>query len=356
MSVEVSITKRFGKSFRLDVDFRTDGECLGILGASGCGKSITLKCIAGIEKPDKGRIIVNDRVLFDSDKRINVRPQDRHVGYLFQNYALFPRMTIEQNIGIGVRDSAEKKERLVHEMLERFHLEGMEKRFPDQLSGGQQQRVALARMIAAGPDILLLDEPFSALDTYLREQMQLQLLSILKNYRDVIMVTHSRDEAYKLCNALMVLDNGKILGHGETKDVFADPQNVKIARLTGCKNISRIEKIDARRFTAVEWGLELDAEKPIPENATYVGFRAHDFTPVYKPEPGMNNLVKMHVVDRNEDVFEWNIIFYNANIDRPPEEGEIWWKYSKYALHDVPTYLRFPPEALLYLHDDYGDI
>ncbi|MDR3343366.1 MAG: ATP-binding cassette domain-containing protein, partial [Treponema sp.] len=198
MSLTVSIRKRLSRTFCLETAFETTNEreglagCLGILGASGSGKSMTLKCIAGIALPDEGHIAVNGRVLFDSKRKINLKPQARQVGYLFQNYALFPRMTVLENITAALLRSKQERNRKAAQWIDRFGLAGLEDRYPAQLSGGQQQRTALARMLIREPELILLDGPFSALDTSLREQMQLQLLELLESRNDVIMVTHSR--------------------------------------------------------------------------------------------------------------------------------------------------------------------
>lgn len=174
MSLVVDIKKDFGR-FRLDVEFEAgSGEVTGLLGASGCGKSVTLKCVAGIEKPDEGRIVLDGRVLFDSERRIDLTPQRRRVGYLFQNYALFPNMILAQNIAVGVRDRAKRRE-TVERLVKSFYLEGCEGKYPRQLSGGQQQRAALARILASEPEVLMLDEPFSALDSYLKWQVELEV-------------------------------------------------------------------------------------------------------------------------------------------------------------------------------------
>ena len=172
MSLIVDIEKDFG-SFYLKANIKQEKGVLGFLGESGCGKSMTLKCIAGIVKPDRGRIVLNGRVLFDSEKKINLPPQERKVGYLFQNYALFPHMTIKENIEIGLSNlSKEDKDKVVKEHLTKMKLEGFENRYPHQLSGGQQQRIAFARALACNPEILLLDEPFSALDNHLKSNME----------------------------------------------------------------------------------------------------------------------------------------------------------------------------------------
>ncbi len=210
MSLQAIIKKRFS-GFSLDVSLNTDGGVMGILGASGSGKSMTLKCIAGIETPDEGRIVLNGRVLFDSEKHINLPPQKRKVGYLFQNYALFPNMTVETNIAAGLSGSKEEKQEAVARMIRLFKLEGLEKRYPSQLSGGQQQRVALARILVYEPDVIMLDEPFSALDYYLKEQLQFQVREVLRGYTgDVLMVSHSRDEVYRFCEKSIILNRGQV--------------------------------------------------------------------------------------------------------------------------------------------------
>ena len=178
MSLEVNIKKRLG-GFTLDVAFSAGDGVLALLGASGCGKSMTLRCIAGIERPDEGRIVLGDRVLFDSAQKINLPPQKRRVGLLFQNYALFPTMTVEQKIAA----SLSKKDRgQVAEYIRRFRLEGLERRLPDQLSGGQQQRTALARILVSRPELLMLEQPFSALDEDLRDELQMQMNKLLHTF------------------------------------------------------------------------------------------------------------------------------------------------------------------------------
>ena len=175
-----------------------------------------------------------------------------------------------------------EKDGKVREMLSRFRLEGLEQRYPAQLSGGQQQRVALARILAYGPEVLLLDEPFSAMDTYLREGLRLELASVLKDYDGVsVMVTHDRDEAYQLCDSLLLLDRGSVLASGKTRDIFQCPITCQAARLTGCKNISRIGRLGPRRIKALDWGgLELTTDRDVDGSITAVGIRAHDFEPL----------------------------------------------------------------------------
>ena len=289
MSIEVQIRKKLG-SFLLDISFQSRARRIGILGASGCGKSMTLKSIAGIETPDEGRIEVEGHTLFDRERRVNLKPQKRNVGYLFQNYTLFPTMTVEKNIAAGLEGSRQEKEARVREMVKKFQLEGLEKRLPGQLSGGQQQRVALARIMAYEPDVILLDEPFSALDMYLKDRLQQELMEMLADYKGtVIMVSHNRDELYRFSGELLVIDEGHIVAAGETKELFRNPVSREAARLTGCKNFSRVRRVDAHTAEASDWGVTLRTTREIPEDTRWFGYRAHDFVPILG-EAGENML------------------------------------------------------------------
>ena len=188
MAVSINIEKNF-RDFSLKVKFEGSSAAIGLLGASGSGKSMTLRCIAGIETPDKGKIIINGKTVFDSEAGINLKPQKRRIGYLFQNYALFPTMTVEQNISCGHRGGKASIREKVADLIRRYHLEGLEKRYPSQLSGGQQQRVALARMMIGEPEAILLDEPFSALDGYLKDVLQREMQDFLQDYKGCLLYT-----------------------------------------------------------------------------------------------------------------------------------------------------------------------
>ncbi|MDR0759316.1 MAG: ATP-binding cassette domain-containing protein [Treponema sp.] len=368
MSLNVSIRKRLSREFRLETEFETGQAplriqpggsvpasvpgCLGILGASGSGKSMTLKCIAGIETPDEGHISVNGRVLFDSAKKINLRPQERQVGYLFQNYALFPRMTVMENITAGLPFSRAARRDKAALWIDRFGLTGLERRCPSQLSGGQQQRTALARMLIRDPAVILLDEPFSALDTNLREQMQLWFRELLKSREDVVMVTHSRDEAYKLCAEVLVMDGGRVLGKGGTRELFTNPGLVSIALLTGCKNISPAKQTGEKEIYALDWGLPLLLTAPVPAGITHVGIRAHDLAPVWTDDapgllPGRRNQIRIRVTRCSEEPFEEAVLFTNADAQTQEGHGELWWKFSKYIGYTIPERLYLPPGSLL---------
>lgn len=350
MAISVEIHRKLNR-FMLDVSFRSTSRRIGILGASGCGKSMTLKCIAGIETPDAGRIAVEDRVLFDSDSRTDLKPQKRNAGYLFQNYALFPTMTVEKNIGAGLKGNRIAKEKRVKEMVRKFRLEGLEKQLPGQLSGGQQQRVALARIMAYEPDVILLDEPFSALDMFLKDQLQREMVNMLEDYEGtVIMVSHDRDEIYRFSEELLIMGQGKIVAAGPTKEVFRNPENKTAARLTGCKNFSRIRKLGEETVEAVDWNLVLHVERTVPEDAEYMGYRAHDFIPVWG-ERG-ENMLKFDPVSSASLPFEQN--YYIRSGEKADADEVICWFVQRDELQQLkekgkPDYLKIEEEKILFL-------
>ncbi|MDX5475781.1 MAG: ABC transporter ATP-binding protein [Bacillaceae bacterium] len=241
--LKVDISKKLN-SFQLNAAFTIGSGITGIIGPSGCGKSVTLQCIAGLVNPDKGEVIINNRTVFESDRGINAKPKDRSIGYVFQNYALFPHLTVEKNIEYGLKgmSSAEKRKK-VTEIMEKVQLLGYEKHYPCQLSGGQQQRVALARTLVTEPSLLLLDEPFSALDQHVKQKLEQELISILKQSFSgtILLVTHDMEEAYRLCDQVILMDKGKVIQTGEKKEVFMKPATVEAATIIGCENIFRID-------------------------------------------------------------------------------------------------------------------
>jgi molybdate transport system ATP-binding protein len=353
MSLIVNVRKKF-KDFHLHVSFETEGGRLGILGASGSGKTMTLKMIAGIEQPDEGLIQLNGRVLFDSEAKINVSPQHRKVGYLFQQYALFPNMTVSQNIACGLRlMTKEEREQKTIEMLARFQLEEMGNRFPYQLSGGQQQRIALARCLASDPELLLLDEPFSALDAHLREQVTLEMKTYLSAFPgDSIMVSHNRDEIFALCPNLLVLNQGRALAHGGTANLFREPGGFSVAKLTGCKNLSPIKRLDSKTLFASNWNLTLNTNRPIGDEITHVGIRAHDLN-VMKPGSFVTNMFPCEVFEIQEGLFETTLLLSTTS----EAKEHLWWKIPNGSLtdamlKDLPNQFTVSPEKLMLLRDD----
>lgn len=345
MSLHVDIEKKL-KGFHLKASFSTKEGCLGILGASGCGKSMTLKAVAGIIRLDKGYIENNGEVFYDWKKKIVKRPQKRKTGFLFQNYALFPNMTVEENIIAGLGKKSCENRIKARRLMEQFRLAGLENRYPGALSGGQQQRCALARILICNPQLLLLDEPFSALDAYLKEELQLELKEILKSYEGAsILVTHDRDEAYRLCSHLMVMEKGQVIETGPTKELFQRPKTFQAARLTGCKNLSKAVRIGENRVQAVDWDVELSVLGPVREENCYIGIRAHDFKP-WTESMGEVNRMPLLNPRISESPFEENIIF-NCN-----QGSDLWWKIGRDTWHfsqELPRYVCAPPEKLMVL-------
>ena len=343
MSVLVDIEKDLG-GFSLRVNFEA-GNCVhGLLGASGCGKSMTLRCIAGIVKPDRGRIEVDGRVLFDSEKKIDLPPQERRVGLLFQNYALFPNMTLEGNLRAALpgKSRAEAEEKIA-EMCRRFHLEGLEKHRPAQLSGGQQQRTALARILLTEPTILMLDEPLSALDSYLRWQTELELMETLEDFPGTtLLVSHSRDEVHRLCKTVTVLDRGSGKGVKTVSELFHAPATRAECLLSGCKNYSRAKYVDAHHLRALDWGAELTVVAPVPEDVQYVAIRSHH---IYPSAEAGDNVLACPVERLVEDVFNAVVMLptpggEKLRLEQPYEDWEAW-KDRKELL------VFLPPEHLM---------
>ena len=286
MSLLVDIEKDLG-GFFLQVRFESEGGVLGLLGPSGSGKSMTLKCIAGIERPDRGRIVLDGETLFDSEKRIDLPPQRRRVGYLFQSYALFPNMTVAQNILCGLCREPDrgKKKALLQDAVAMMRLEGLERLRPAQLSGGQAQRAALFG-------------------------------------KPVLLVTHSRDEAYRLCGQIAVVDQGRFLVLKETKALFADPGSVQAARLTGCKNIAEARKTGDYELEVPAWGVRLRTAQPVADGVRAVGIRAHYFN-----SRATQNRYPVRFTGEMEEPFEVILQFRYEGQD--PAAPDLWWRIPK---------------------------
>lgn len=342
MKLLVNIEKKLS-NFPLSVHLKLDRENISILGPSGSGKSIILKCIAGIEKPDRGRILLNDRVLFDSKQGINLSPEQRRVGYLFQNYALFPHMTVAENIEIALPQPENRKKR-VHELIEKFHLQGLEEAYPLRLSGGEQQRVALARMLATKPELILLDEPFSALDGILRKQMQQKLPSLLHG-RNYLMVTHDMDEAYRLSEKIMVMESGKMLAFDDRERLFDHPPNLATARILGLTNVSEAIRVRENMIMVPQWGCLLECGGK--QKVSHVGIRSQHV--LISTSPGVNSF-GCQIVRILEDRFTATL-FFRPLLCRTKElllqaiVDKTCWKYIQNG--DKTLFACFPPDRLL---------
>ena len=355
MALEVQIEKRL-PAYTLSVVFATGAKTLAVLGPSGAGKTMTLRCIAGLERPDSGRIALNDRVLFDSAKDINVPSRDRGVGLLFQSYALFPHLSVAENIAFGL-DRIAPYERLTRtrEQISALHLEGLENRRPRELSGGEQQRAALARALATSPEALLLDEPLSALDTHLRSQIEHQLLDTLSAYRGAaLLVTHNIEEAYRLGSDLLVLSKGHAAAFGPKEEIFRHPPTVEVARLTGCKNFSAARNITVNEIEATNWRCRLRVTQTIARPATQVGIRAHqiDFLESRNSSDAADNVFPCWPISTSETPFRITLYLKlhtapTAN-DPPDLQAEVFKeKYQRFKDAPLPWHVRLSPDSLI---------
>jgi molybdate transport system permease protein len=354
----VEIQKKL-PGFEMNVSFSTDNQPLGLLGASGAGKSLILRCIAGIETPDSGRIVLNGRVLFDSTKGINLPSRERRIGFLFQNYALFPHLSVAQNIAFGLPKGTPKAmvRQQVETQLAAVKLQGFAHRYPHQLSGGQQQRVALARALASQPEVLLLDEPFSALDTHLRSQMEQQIIASLSAYAGVsLFVTHNLEEAYRVCTNLLVLEQGRVIAHSSKHHIFEHPQTVGIAQLTGCKNFSRAVTQGSHQVQAIDWGCTLQVVEAIPDNLTDVGIRAHQVSILSQPDPDLDNTFPCWLAAISETPHRMTL-FLKLNAEPADSQdyhvqAEIFKeKWQTIKDQPFPWYVRFDPLRIILLAD-----
>ena len=333
MKLAVEIIKGFG-DFNMEVAFETENKVLGFLGASGSGKSMTLRCIAGLVMPNQGKITVDEKIYYDSEQGINLSPQERNIGFLFQNYALFPHLSVQENIGLPLnKHSSQKRNQIVQEKMVQMQVEGLKDHYPSQLSGGQQQRVALARALATDPDILLLDEPFSALDNHLREQMEQELLEVLSTFHGLtILVSHNLEECYRLSSHIAVIEQGKVITHEPKVQVFSNPTSLATAKLVGLKNISRIEFSSPGLVEAVDWGIKLTLPNKNPMLERSIDYKSQ--------KDYQNATIRSSIAIR-----EYDIDFVNQ--EKPINTVRCWPASVVESLHSYSIYLSLnrPPTS-----------
>ena len=325
----------------IDIDiYRGDVVCL--IGPSGGGKSTFLRCLNRLEIPTGGSI-----------KFAGIEVDDAHIaavrqkmGMVFQHVHLFPHLTIRKNITLAPvklkRMTQAEADQKAAELLEKVGLSDKANQYPNQLSGGQKQRVAMARMLAAEPELILLDEPFSALDTYLKWQLEQEMYKHLKEAgKPVIFVSHNRDEVYRRCDTVSCMNRGKMEVMEPLKEFFQNPKTRTAAILSGCKNISAAERVDAHTLRAVDWGVTLHVkEREIADDIRAVGIRAHFLATVERP--GEENVFPVNESEIWEDPFEWNISFR--------KNAECSWLQWKIAKTDWSPEMGIPKE--LYLKEE----
>jgi molybdate transport system ATP-binding protein len=322
--VSLSITKRL-PGFTLDVSWEAHERVVALFGPSGAGKTLTLHCLSGLVRPDQGRIVLNDRVFFDGAAGVDLPPQARRLGYVFQGYALFPHLTVEENVAFGLRgQSREARGRRTREVLERLGLAGLERRYPGELSGGQQQRVALGRALAVDPELLLLDEPLSALDPPLRRQLREELGRIIREWgKATVLVTHDLAEAYQLADRVVVYESGRVLQAAPKSELLWQPTSERVARLIGVRNLLRGTVAKATpEIVQIRWrGQTLEAVNspsrlflPPPGAALSFFIRPEYVRLIRKDRPGPDpghhmNLMDGEVVGEVDQGTTWTLFF-----------------------------------------------
>ena len=346
-----NLHKAFGQNQVLKgVDITVNkGDVVVVIGPSGSGKTTMLRCINFLERADEGTITVGD-ITVDAAKakKKEIHEIRLRTAMVFQNYNLFANKTALGNVMEGLTQargvSKEKAKEIALDALEKVGLKDKADYYPSQLSGGQQQRVALARILVYEPDVIMLDEPFSALDYYLKEQLQFQVREVLRGYTgDVLMVSHSRDEVYRFCEKSIILNRGQVAMKGETRAIFQKPENVTAARLTGCKNFSRIRRIGEYEVEALDWGLTFQTEEAVAAEHAYIGIRAHQFYPAR----GSVNEFTCEWGDTLCQPFEWDVLLRpveNAGAagdkENALERKVIWWKVDYKQSDSLNRYQR----------------
>jgi molybdate transport system permease protein len=361
--LKVDLNHQLGP-FALQLAFSSSSRRLGILGASGAGKSQLLRGLAGLETPQRGRIELNGRVLFDSESKINLPLQRRRIGLVVQHYALFPHLNVAENVGFSLsRLPPEQRQERVRHQLERVGLRELGHRYPSQLSGGQQQRIALARALASEPDLLLLDEPFSAQDTYLRRHLQQQLADLLQDCQvPALLVTHDLEEAYRLSDDLLVINQGKLLAHGPKHEVFDQPQDLVVAQLSGCKNFSRVRPLSPTTLWAMDWQLEIHQPEGVDAEISHVGIRANHLKLVAIDQihqPLTSNQWLCQLIKASEGPFQ--VSAYVVPNDSPgPNQQPIQVEVRRTEWQQLcdrrqPWVLQLPVKQLMLLHCSAGN-
>lgn len=354
MEFYVDIKKKLS-GFQLVVQLESKKDIIGILGASGSGKSMLLCCISGLVKPDEGKIIINGKIFFDSDNKINISKRERSVGFLFQNYALFPNMTIEDNIAFGL-DGLSKQDRKnkVAKLMEKYHLKNIEKRYPVQISGGQQQRVALARAVAYDPEILLLDEPFSALDIHLRNHMMREMSESLKEFQGMtLFVTHNMEEAYRLCDHIAVFNAGGVEVFGEKNELFQRPISLETAKITGCKNIAKAIRLSENVVNIPDWGIRLKSNTKIEHEGGFAGIRANHIKIV--DDCTKENCFKVWIADESEAPFRTSLYLKIESKPEKLEDFHVQCEMSREQRNKIkntsePLFIYMNPEHIFFVH------
>jgi ABC-type sulfate/molybdate transport systems ATPase subunit len=332
--ISLALTKRL-PDFTLDVGWEAEESVVALFGPSGAGKTLTLHCLAGLARPDRGRIAVGGRLYFDSERGVDLPPRARRLGYVFQGYALFPHLTVAENVAFGLRDRPrEARRRRSADVLDRLGLAEVAGHYPRELSGGQQQRVALGRALAPDPEVLLLDEPLSALDAPLRRQLREELGRLIREWgKTVVLVTHDLAEAYQLGERLVVYEAGRVVQAAPKGELLLRPASETVARLIGMRNIVRghVIKANADRIEITWRGHTVEAVNSpgrpylVPPGTPVAFFVRPEYIRLIRkdragPDPAHRmNLLRGTVVAEVDQGTAWTLLF---RLDAPGEPSQ----------------------------------
>jgi len=320
--------------FSLDVEWSAGEGTAVLFGPSGSGKTLTLQCLAGLVRPDRGRIVVNGRTLFDADAGVHLPPQARRLGYVFQGYALFPHLTVAANVGFGLKHlgRAERESR-VAEVIDRLGLADLAGRYPRELSGGQQQRVALGRALAPDPELILLDEPLSALDAPLRRQLRDDLGAILSDWgKAAVLVTHDLSEAYQLATTVVVYQDGRVIQSAAKSELLWQPASEAVARVMGIRNILRGTVVKATpEAIQFRWRGQL-LEAVNSPSRSYLPERRSPLAFYIRPE-----YVRLIRKDRSGPDAAHHMNLMNATVTREADAGTVWSLYLRLEEPGTPA-------------------
>lgn len=337
MAISIKCEKKIAGSY-VSLSLESLKTRIGVLGGAGSGRSWLLPFVAGIEKPDKGKIQIHGKTVFDSERKTNMKPKDRNFGYLFQDYALFPNLSVEQNIACGCKKRGTERERKIEKYIRRFRLEGLEDVKPPQLTNLQKMRTALARILIGDPDFLLLDEPFYGMAGAEKAMLFQEMKEYLEEYEGgFLMVSSNPWDVYGMCEQTMILGEERF---GDTKEVFDNPETVGAAYLTGCRNFSRVEILDEFHVRALDWGINLKTDNRIQKEITHIGIRDPQ---ILSTDSFSQNCMPVDVMSRTR-----SLLGEELEVEHAEYPGDPIWMLVPSGTQDV-KYVYFPPEALLLL-------
>ena len=348
MAISVEIKKEY-KGHMRTISFQSTSSRIGILGDSAERLHMLLQCITGAELPDTGKISIDGKTMYDSEKEICLKVQERRLGCLFRDYALFPFMTVAQNIACGFRGDKREKKEAVQAYIQRYHLKKAAGKYPHQLSKLEQLYTAIARMMIGEPGLIILEDFFSGWNQKEYDLAAQELQELLANYKGtIVMASQNFREIYEFCEEAAIFCNEEITAVGSVRKLYRNPQTVDAARLLGCRNCSRMERLDERHIYALDWEVVLRTAEQVEEDMTHVGIYAHCLQPLEKER---ENCLPVQAEQCTKTMTAWK---YQVKNRKKKDASAVEWMRPDLCLTDeshssLPEYLYFPPESLLLL-------